>query len=336
MPTVALLSAAHIHTPNFIKRMNDRSDVQVKYVWDDDAQRGQKAAEQLGAEIAELYDILADETIDAVIICSETSKHENLVLPAVNAKKHLFVEKPLGFASADAYQMAKAINNAGLIFQTGFFSRGFPYHRFLKEQVDKGHFGTITRIRHSNCHQGSLAGWFDKDWRWMADPEIAGVGAFGDLGAHSLDILLWLMGDVEEVSASMNVVTGRYGDCDESGEGLLKFKNGAIGTLAAGWVDIVHPFRLQISGTEGHALVLGDDLYFQSQHVENSNIKQVWNDLPEALPHAFELFFDALAGKDVPLISASEAAYENAVMEALYKAAASQSWVAPAHVETSN
>ncbi len=336
MPTVALLSAAHIHAPNFIKRMNERPDVRVKYVWDDDAQRGQKAAEQLGASTAELYDILADSEVEAVIICSETSKHENLVLPAVNAKKHLFVEKPLGFASGDAYLMAKAINNAGLIFQTGFFSRGFPYHRFLKEQVEQGHFGKITRIRHSNCHQGSLAGWFDKEWRWMADPAIAGVGAFGDLGAHSLDILLWLMGDVEAVTASMNVVTGRYNDCDESGEGLLKFKNGAIGSLAAGWVDIVHPFRLQISGTEGHALVLGDNLYFQSQHVEGSDIKEVWTDLPEALPHAFELFFDALAGKEVPLISASEAAYENAVMEALYKAAASSSWVAPANVETSN
>lgn len=336
MNTVALLSAAHIHTPNFIKRMNDRSDVSVKYVWDDNPERGQAAANKLGAKLTGLEEIYADAEVKAVIICSETCKHEELVLPAIAAKKHLFIEKPLGYASADAYRMAKAINDAGLIFQTGFFSRSTPYHRFLKAQIELGHFGKITRIRHSNCHQGSLAGWFDGEWRWIADPKIAGVGAFGDLGAHSLDILLWFMGDVDSVSASIQTVTHRYEGCDESGEGILKFKNGAVGTLAAAWVDTVHPFRLQISGTEGHALVLGDDVYFQSQHVEGSDIKKVWTALPEALPHAFELFFDALNGKDVPLVSASEAAYGNAVMEALYRASSETRWVKPEDLAASN
>jgi predicted dehydrogenase len=53
----------------------------------------------------------------------------------------------------------------------------------------KRYAGKITRARGSNCHSGSLGGWFDKEYRWMADPKIAGVGAFGDLGTHKLDIL---------------------------------------------------------------------------------------------------------------------------------------------------
>lgn len=328
MKTLALLSAAHIHTPNFIKLMNEDERINVKYVWDDDEARGQKAAAAASASFtSSLTNILADDAIDAVIICSETHKHEALVTKAAAAKKDMFVEKPLGFAKADAHRMAKLIEEAGVLFQTGFFMRGWPYHRFLKEQIKKGHFGTISRVRHSNCHSGALGGWFDSEWRWMADPSQAGCGAFGDLGAHSLDMLIWLMGDVEEVSASIMSVTERYENCDETGEALLKFKNGTIGTLAAGWVDVAHPFRLQISGTEGHALVLGDDLYFQSAHVEGSDIKKIWTDLPDAQPHAFQQFLNALNGQEVVLVSADETAYRNTVMEAIYQAAEQKTWL---------
>ena len=331
--TVALISAAHIHTPNFIKLMNARDDIAVTAVWDDNSERGQKAAADLGATFrSDIEAIWSDDSIEAVIICSETNKHEALVLAAVNANKHIFVEKPLGFESEDAYKMAEAINTSDKIFQTGFFMRGWPFHIFLKEQITKGNFGKLTRIRHSNCHEGSLKRWFDTDWRWMADPSIAGCGAFGDLGSHSLDVMLWMMGDdseVEEVTATMDIVTNNYEGCDEFGEALLKFKNGTVGSIVAGWLDIARPFRLQISGTEGHAIVMGDDLYFQSEHVEGSSLENIWTDLPEQKPHAFTLFLDALTGQNVTLISADECAYQNAVMEAIYKANETRTWVKP-------
>ena len=325
---IALISAAHIHTPKFIEIMQARPELNVNYVWDDNETRGQAAAEKLATSYtANADDIWSDSSIEAIVVCSETNKHEQLVLEAAKAKKHIFVEKPLGFASEDAQKMATAINDAGVIFQTGFFMRGWPFHIFLKEQIKKGHFGQITRIRHSNCHAGSLKKWFDTDWHWMADPKIAGCGAFGDLGAHSLDILIWLMGQVDEVTGTVDIVTNHYEGCDESGEAMLRFKNGAVGSIAAGWVDVAHPFRLQISGTEGHALVLGDDLYFQSEHVEGSSLENIWTDLPDLQPHAFELFLDAISGKDVELISADECAYQNTVMEAIYKAHETKTWV---------
>ncbi len=330
MPTLALIGAAHIHTPNFIDRLNKRPEFRVKFVWDHDGSRAAKAAEKLGSQTtSDLNAIWRDAEIDAVIICTETDRHERVVLGATAAGKHLFVEKPLGYASADAYRMAKAIEDAGLLFQTGYFMRGLPVHQFLKQQVEAGHFGKITRVRHSNCHSGSLGGWFDGEWRWMADPQVAGVGAFGDLGTHSLDILLWLLGEVEKVTAATRIVTGRYKGCDETGEGLLSFANGVIGTLAAGWVDVADPVTAIVSGAEGHAYVAGGKLYFKSKHVEGADGKEPWDELPEMQPHAFELFLDALTGKEVSLVSPSEAAYRSAVMEALYAGAASEAWVTP-------
>jgi predicted dehydrogenase len=71
-----------------------------------------------------------------------------------------------------------------------------PRHLFLKDEIARGNLGTITRVRGSNCHNGSFGGWFDTEGRWMVDPKIAGVGAFGDPGTHKLDILMRRFGDV--------------------------------------------------------------------------------------------------------------------------------------------
>ena len=332
MTQLALIGCAHIHTPGFVKRLVDRADVIVKYVWDHDVARAEKRAADLSAEVISDPDVVwSADDIPGVVICSETDRHTDLVLAAAAAGKHLFVEKPLGLGAADAYQMADAIEEAGVIFQTGYFQRGQPHHLFLKEQIAQGHFGKITRIRHSNCHSGSLGDWFTPEWLWMTDPKQAGCGAFGDLGTHSLDILLWLMEEVERVTADVDVALARYGaECDEYGEGLLKFKNGATGTLAAGWVDVADPVKVLVSGTEGHAHVAGDQLYFKSEHVDGADGQTPWTDLPDPWPHAFELFLDAVTGKaDVPLVEAREAAYRSAVMEAMYQSARSQQWVQP-------
>jgi predicted dehydrogenase len=328
---LALVGCAHIHTPGFVKRIQARQGVAVKYVWDHQPERAARWAAELSAQVApSLPAILDDPSIPAVIICSETNRHEQLVLPAAEAKKHLFVEKPLGFAAADAWRMASAIEAAGVLFQTGYFNRGKPAHLFLRQQIKAGAFGKITRIRHSNCHSGSIGRWFDTDWLWMTDLDESGVGAFGDLGTHSLDIVMWLMGDVTRATAAMGVALGNYGPTDEYGEGLLVFANGVVGTLAAGWVDVADPITALISGTEGHAYVREGQVYFKSSHVEGATGEQPWTELPEAWPHAFELFLDAVSGKDhPPLVTAAEAAARSSAMEAMYKGAASHSWVAP-------
>ncbi|HUT24102.1 MAG TPA: Gfo/Idh/MocA family oxidoreductase [Sumerlaeia bacterium] len=331
MIQVALVGCAHIHTPGFANKMKERPDVAVKWVWDHDAARAEKYATDLGAPKTEnLSSVWTDPEIDAVAICSETNRHESLVLPAAKAKKHLFVEKPLGMGAKDAWAMARAIEEAGVLFQTGYAQRGDPIHQFLRAQIAKGSFGRVTRVRHSNCHSGSLGRWFDTDYRWMADPKIAGCGAFGDLGTHSLDILLWLMGDVVSATASVAVAVDNYDGCDEFGEGLLKFANGAVGTLASGWVDVANPVRCLISGTEGHAHVVSGHLYFQSAKVEGADGKEPWRDLPEPWPHAFDLFLDAVGGKkNLPLVTVREAAMRSAVMEAMYEGAKQGRWVAP-------
>ncbi len=331
MKKMALIGAAHIHTPQFVNFMKAREDFQVAGVWDHDRARAEKYAEQMGTIVLDSPEqALNDASVDAVAIYSETNLHKELVSKSAAAKKHMFVEKPLGFTAEDATAMAKAITEAGLIFQTGYFMRSSSIHLFLKKQIEAGAFGTITRIRHSNCHGGSLWGWFDGDYRWMANPEISGCGAFGDLGTHSLDIILWLAGQLpKQVSAAIRPVQARYGEnCDETGEAFLVFPDGMTATIAAGWMDVTNPVTCEICGTAGHAVVMNDAVYFCSTQYPDAGIGQAWTDLPAALPHAFELFLNAVAGEEnVPLVTPAEAADRNIVMEAIYRAAATNQTV---------
>lgn len=332
---VALVGGAHIHTPGFVQKLNERrikkGDIRLVRVWDHDLNRARRWARELEATVVnDVMDIWRDETVSAVVIASETVRHEDLVCAAAEAGKHLFVEKPLGMGARDAWVMAQAVEKSGIRFQTGYFLRGNPIYLFLRSQVTAGTFGRITRYRQSNCHAGSLKGWFDTEWRWMADLTQAGCGAFGDLGTHALDLMLWMLGDVEKVTACVEIATGRYGDCDEYGEGLLRFRSGTLGSLAAGWVDVAHPVSLLLSGTEGHASVIHNQLYMHSEKIPGADGKTPWTDLPPQWPHAFDLFLDALCGHPgVPLVSVREAAYRSAVMEALYAAARDGTWVTP-------
>lgn len=326
MQTTAFLGVAHIHTPGFIKTITKRDDVKCKYVHDHQVERAQKRAAELDAQVADIETILGDPEVQSVVVCSETRHHRELVTRAAQAGKHLFVEKPLAVSEEDAAAIAQAVEKAGVVFQTGFFMRGRPANRFIKAEVEAGNLGTITRMRYTNCHQGALAGWFDDEWRWIADKTEAGGGGFADLGAHALDIVLWCLtptcGEVVKSCATLGNATGRYGELeqiDEWGAGMVTFESGAVGIIEAGWVDPKYSAPVEVHGTEGQILVHDGKVFYASDHVEGANGGQ-WNDLPDAGAHAFELFWDKLQGGDVPLVSVEEAARESRVMARLYRA----------------
>ncbi len=331
MTHLALVGAAHIHTPNFIKRILDRPETaSVTRVWDHDDARATRAAEKLGAKVSSLDAIWHDAEVSGVVICAETRRHEELVTAAARAGKHLFVEKPLGFAAADAWRMAGEIDRAGVLFQTGYFMRSQAAHLFLKEQIDAGLFGKITRIRASNYHDGAMRGIFDGEFRWMADADEAGCGGFGDLGTHGLDLMLWLGGSVRRATGQFGVALGKYPGVDEYGEALLDYENGAVGSLAAGWVDLDNPATMTISGTEAHAAIIRGELFLKTAKLEGADGKTPWTQLPPAQPHAFEQFLDAVSGESgVPLVTPQEAAERSAVMEAIYRAAKAGTWEEP-------
>lgn len=329
MISVALVGCAHIHTPKFVTMLLEREDVRVKSVWDHDGARAAKNAALLGMLAApDLLSIWTDDEVQAVIICSETSMHHDLVTAAVGSGKDLFVEKPLAIDGGEAQELAAAIDAAGVIFSTGFFMRGTPAYRFIRDEIAAGSFGTITRIDVSISHPGALEGWFDDEWRWLTDPSLAGYGALGDLGGHGVDLILWLLGyvaDPRRVSAWTGTVSGRYGGIDEFGRAQLEFPDGMIASVWASWAELANPVQLLVAGTDAQATVIDGRLaYRRSGDTGDMDVT-----LPPPLPHAFELFLDAVTGKAATeVVGATQAARCSAIIEAAYQAVEDEGWVA--------
>jgi predicted dehydrogenase len=323
--SIALVGLAHPHLPTFIAAIGKRANVKIAAVWDEDPALAQKWATQTGGRAArDPSEIWKDQQVSAAVICSPTARHADLVIPAANARKNLYVEKPLGVGAKDSSAMADAIEKAGVIFQSGYVFRSEGVHLFLRQQIKAGAFGTITRARCCNANGGILSGQFDpgQPFAWMMDEKASGGGAFADGGTHALDLLMWLLGDVTSVCAMLGVASHKF-KADEFGESLVQFKGGAIGSVAAGWVDVANPVTLQIAGTEGNAVIVRHQLYFKSAKVPGADGTKPWPDLPAAIPQPIDLFLDALQGKkDVPLCTAREAASRCAVMEAIYRSAA--------------
>jgi predicted dehydrogenase len=327
--TLGLLGAAHIHTPMFLNILKTREDVKVAYVFDRDAARAQKHAAECGAKVAKTAaEVVGDPAVAGVVVLSETSLHAELATLAAQAKKHVFIEKPLGVGAKDATQIAAAIDQAGVLFTSGYHLRTIPKHIFIKENLQQGHLGKIVRIHCSFCNDCVLQGDFDSDLKWTVDPKWGGLGSFADIGTHALDLLMWLMGDVEAVSADLRTVTNRYPNCDEIGQGLLRFKNGVTGTISAGWVEPENPVGLLVTGTEGHAVVFNDRLYLRTAKVQGADGARPWGKLPPGPEHPLLQFVSALAGeKNLPLVTPQEAASRVQVMEALYQSARDRKWV---------
>lgn len=328
--TLALVGGAHIHTPNFANRMADSSIVSTKYIWDPSRETAEERRDITGGEVVDDPDIIfEDPDVDGIVICSQTNLHADLIPPASAASKHMFVEKPVGLNGDEARTIAEEVNRAGVIFQTGYFMRSSGVNQKIKSLLKEGALGEITRLRLSNVHSGAIGGWFDTDWYWMTDTEQAGVGAFGDLGSHVMDLLLWFMeGDSHKACTGyVNEVLERYPTSDEYGEGMVTFESGAVATIAGGWVDHANPNQIEISGTEGHLRVTNGELYLRIPEKE-IDASDPWTDLPEDHKHPLELFFDAVAGESgLPLISADEAAEVNRVITAIYNAHEQGGWV---------
>ncbi len=328
--TLALLGVAHMHTPTFLQVLQTRDNVKIACIWDHDASRAVRCAEQCGAKAAKSVDeVLGDSSVSGVVILSETSLHAELATAAAKAKKPMFVEKPIGVGAADAAQIADAVETAGVLFTTGYHLRTIPKYIFVKQNLDKGNFGKIVRAHCSFSNDCVLQGTFDKDAKWTVDRKWGALGGFADTGTHALDMLMWLLGDVESVIAEPRTVTNRYPDCDETGQGMIRFTSGVTGTISAGWVEPENPVGLLISGTEGHAAVFNDRLHLRTKKVAGADGARPWGKLPPGPDHPLLQFVAAVAGaKGLPLVTAREAAARVKVMEAMYRSARERKWVA--------
>ncbi len=169
--------------------------------------------------------IMEDKAIEAVVICSSTDTHAQMIEEAAAAGKHIFCEKPIALDLDEIDHALAAVERAGVKLQVGFNRRFDPNFRRVREVIAAGQIGVPHILRITS--------------RDPQPPPIEYVrvcgGLFLDMTIHDFDMARFLMGsEVEEVYAACGVMVdpaiGEAGDVDTAIV-LLRFENGALGTI---------------------------------------------------------------------------------------------------------
>ena len=202
---------------------------------------------------------LADSRVAAVSICTPSGAHLDPALAAATAGKHVVVEKPLEITPERCDQIIQACENAGVRLAVTFQSRFHRSARLIKQALDDGRFGVVTM-------GDAYVKWFrSQDYydsgAWRGTWKLDGGGALMNQAIHSVDLLLWLMGDVDEVSAMTATLTHDRIEVEDTAVATVKFKCGALGVIEATTTAFPGTLkRIEISGSHGSAILEEEDI----------------------------------------------------------------------------
>lgn len=219
-----------------------------------------------GAEmVPRLADLLTRDDIDVVTICTPSGLHADMAAQIAGAGKHILSEKPLDVWLAPVDKAIAAAQQAGVVYGGIFQERFSPSAQKVKRAVDAGAFGQIVlACAETKWYRGQ--GYYDSgEWRgtWALD-----AGVFSNQGIHSLDKVQWLAGPVAEVlSATLRPGYERRIEAETLGVVTVRYESGALGTITMTTLAFDgFPERVDVSGTLGSAMLVGDDLaHFKTQ-----------------------------------------------------------------------
>lgn len=247
MLKVAMLSKWHVHAAGYARDVIASDKAVITAIWDEDAKRGADWANDLNVDFEpDLDTLLARKDIDAVICCTPTTMHDEVLVKAANAGKHIFTEKALSTTVEGCKKIADAIKTNGVTFTISFPQLFNKSTKFIKSYIDSGKLGTVTTVRIRNAHSGVSNGWLPDYWFEEKD---AGGGAMMDLGCHPMYQLAALCGKPKRISALFNSPLGTK--VDENAVSIIEFENGIIGISETGFDSYSSPHRVEVYGTEG-------------------------------------------------------------------------------------
>lgn len=291
--------------------------------------------------LSDAQDIFRNSSIDAVYIATPTVYHAPYAIAALQAGKHVLLEKPFAFSFADARRVVDAAAASGKAFMLGMnfrFEKGAQQVRALAE---RGYFGDIHRIRAIWRRRSGAP----RLGTWFGNKKLAGGGCLMDIGVHVIDMALWtsMSFDVASVSAAVYSKFGGRGlgeggwgastpeglsfDVEDSASAFLRMRNGATVQVEVSWVahqreDDAHD--VELLGTDAGACVASGEIYRTDPDL-SAPVDITRLGVPLAYPHCskFVNFVRSILGEETLCVTTDQALAVQRVVDAAYQSAAS-------------
>ena len=304
--------------------------VKVMAFTDVDIDRARHRAEQFHAPIAttDYTNLLKRDDIHIISICSPPFLHLQQIEDSLQAGKHVLCEKPVVMSLAELDRVEELVNKTGLCFGGAFQWRFGTSVQQTKDLYEKKMFGKVTSAFHS-LFWHRTQDYFAVDWRHNWDK--AGGGIIFNLACHGLDALIYILGDITSVAAELDAINYNI-EIEDTGNVMLRFKNGALGAINATVNAQQQRSHLEIFGTRLEA-ISSDDPYglayqpWQFRSVDATYEKQVAEFLiarnyefePASHRRLVKDFVAAVLEQRQPAVNVNEIRRSLQVLTAIYK-----------------
>ncbi len=266
---------------------------------------------------ASLDEILADDSIDAIINTTPNHVHLETTAAAAEAGKHVFLDKPVANTIGEARAITKVCADAGVVLSVGYQRRRESHFRWIQDRINAGEFGTLVQAE-ANISR-DRAGKFELGhWRYTAEGMPGGVML--QIGLHYVDVLTMLLGPIETVSG-MAAQLVLPGDNPDVGSLMMQHENGAVSTLSTSYASASEYYLMNIYGKKMSAYYnLFDGL--RSLNQGDTDQTPVAVEKNDAIAEQLIEWADAVAGGVEPEVGGESAMTSLAVVKAGIKSVA--------------
>lgn len=325
-----------------LQRLADVSEIEIAGIYDISMKKLEDAARAGYNCYLSLRKVLADPTVDIVLIATPNDTHKELAIESMKAGKHVICEKPVALSVADFQEMIDTAERYHRCFMVGQNRRWDENFQMVKKVVEEGTIGDVFEIR--NVIQGSRG--IPSDWRRDLS---AGGGMVYDWCVHLLDRILYLKKGValDSVYADLSYVLGHK--VDDGFRVILKFADGMRAVLEVGTVNFIKLPEWYVAGTTGTMQIDDFDLHgkivnlvgelakdtvpveagagFTKTMAPRTDGSTVEHPLPQVKTDVRDFYRNFVAwidGKAEPVIKNSEVLYTMQVIDLIFKSAESE------------
>ncbi len=219
-----------------LRRISDRTEdgVFVAAVADSNPDAARDlAARWPGARVmTSAEELIGDDSLDAVWICTPTAGHRDACIAAARAGKHIFCEKPLAMSATEAEEMAGAIRASGVLSQVGLVLRFSPVYTVIRAMASEKTAGALLAATMRDDQDFPTRGVHNSAWR--NDPSLTAGGTLIEHSVHDFDLMTWMFGPVRRVYCRTRNLNGA-GGIEDFGATELEFASGLHGQLTSIW-----------------------------------------------------------------------------------------------------
>ncbi len=289
------------------------------------------------AAFSELEELLKLSEIDVVCICTPSGFHAVPALQAIEAGKHCLIEKPLEVTLEKCDAIIALAREKAVTVGVVFPSRLYEESKQLKLAIDQGRFGRLALG--SAYVKWSRTPEYYNETKWRGTNDMDGGGALMNQAIHTVDMLQWLMGEVEFVQAFTTNIRHLEIEVEDTVVANLKFKNGALGSIECSTALYPGVYKkLEIMGTNGSVIIEDNRMTkwdFDKEKTEDKDVVLKLCDTTSVdggvsnplnistIGHQQQLqdFIDAISFGQQPLVNAEEGRKSVAIILAIYESA---------------